>query len=201
MRVVQSLIVFNTVKNNHLPQYCYNELEVSCKSDEYSLITFSYIISAIMNSILKFLPKNFLTYSHIMAIYEIETCTILNCLPFKIKNNKVVLTEGKYSKLCGYANLLFSSVMISAFFMKLTYKLLTTDLKTTEMLWYTGWSSLISCCYIQGGLFLKKERNCLAEQRDSWSGKGIYRERSKPKAFLQEHFLWLLKKLFVYLQD
>jgi len=90
-----------------------------------------------MHSVLKFLPTNFLTYAHIMAIYEIESCTILNSLPFKVKNNKVVLTQGKYSKLLDYANLLFTTIMMSTNILRLIQIIQTKDLKTTELLWYT----------------------------------------------------------------
>jgi len=115
-----------------------------------------------MHSQLKFLPNNFLTYAHIMAIYEIESCTILNSLPFKVKNSKAVLTGGKYSKLLDYANLLFTTIMMSTYILRLIHIIQSKDLKTTELLWYTGWTTLIwTWFHYKLEYFMKKQETVI----------------------------------------
>jgi len=101
-----------------------------------------------MSFLFEFVKNNFLTHAHKMAIKQINSCTLLHCLPFQVKNKKVVLTETKFSKTMEKANLLISTIMISIFFLKLVYKLKTAELKITQMLLYAGWSTLILCNYI-----------------------------------------------------
>jgi len=101
-----------------------------------------------MSFLLNFVRENFFTHAHLMAIKQIRSCTILNCLPFKVQDNKIVLTESKFSKTMEKVNLILSTIMISIFFIKLAYKMKTTELKITQMLLYAGWSTLISCNYL-----------------------------------------------------
>jgi len=101
-----------------------------------------------MSFAVKFIENNFFTHAHIMAIKQINSCTLLHCLPFKVQHKKVVLTSSKFSKVMEKANLIISTIMISIFFLKLAYKLKTTELKITQMLLYAGWSTLILCNYV-----------------------------------------------------
>jgi len=101
-----------------------------------------------MSFFFEFVKNNFFTHAHKMEIKQINSCTLLHCLPFQVKNKKVVLTETKFSKTMEKANLLISTILLSIFFLKLVYKAKTAELKITQMLLYAGWSTLILCNYI-----------------------------------------------------